>query len=102
MSVRIELLPLLLAIALASFACRVGGFWLMRFVTVTPRIDSALRGAPIAVMAGIVGPAAFRGSLPEWIGLAAVALATRFTRNELGAAVVGVAAVAMARWVLPA
>jgi len=51
MTLRLELLPLLLALALASFACRAGGFWLMRFVNVTPRVQSALRAAPLAEVA---------------------------------------------------
>lgn len=97
MSFRVELLPLLIAVTLASFACRAGGFWLMRFVNVTPRIQAALRAAPLAVMIGIVVPAALRGSLAEWIGIATTALLMRFTRRDLVATLSGVAAVAVCR-----
>lgn len=97
MTLRSELLPLLCALALASFACRAGGFWLMRFVTVTPRLRATLAAAPLAVMLGIVTPAALRGGLPEWIGLAATFAAMRLWRNDLIAMFCGVAAVAICR-----
>ena len=100
MSFRVELLPLLVAVTLASFACRVGGFWLMRFVQVTPRLQAALRAAPLAVMIGIVVPAALRGDVAEWIGIATTALLMRLTHKDLVAALSGVAAVAATRALL--
>jgi uncharacterized membrane protein len=99
-SLRPELLPLLIALALASYACRAGGFWLMRFVTVTPRLRATLAAAPLAVMLGIVTPAALRGGIPEWIGLAATFAAMRLWRNDLVAMFVGVATVALCRALL--
>lgn len=101
MTLRAELLPLLCALALASFACRAGGFWLMRFVTVTPRLRATLAAAPLAVMLGIVVPAALRGGLAEWIGLAATFVAMRLWRNDLIAMFCGVAAVALCRSLIP-
>jgi len=101
MTLRGDLLPLLLAIALASFACRAGGFWLMRFVTVTPRLRATLAAAPLAVMLGIVTPAALRGGTAEWVGLAATFLAMRLWRNDLVAMFCGVAAVALCRGLVP-
>lgn len=100
MSFRVELLPALLAFAMASFVCRAAGFWLMRFVTVTPRVKAALAAAPLAVMLGIVAPAAVRGELPEWLGLGVIALVMRATRNDLIAALAGVATVALGRALL--
>ncbi len=85
------------ALALASYACRVSGFLLMRYVTITPRIEAALRAAPGAVMVGIATPALSSGKPPEMIALAAVLITMRLTRNDLIASVVGVAAVAVAR-----
>jgi uncharacterized membrane protein len=96
-TLRVELLPLLLAVALAAFVCRAGGFWLMRFVSVTPRVDAALKAAPLGVMIGIVFPAALRGAIPEWLGLVVAALVMRFTRRDLVAALAGVATVAVTR-----
>jgi uncharacterized membrane protein len=100
MTLRPELLPLLLALTLASYACRALGFWLMRFVNVTPRIEAALNAAPLAVMVGIVTPAAVRGGPPEWLALAVIAVVMRRTGNDLVAALSGVATVALGRWLL--
>ena len=97
MTLRLDLLPLLLAVTLASFACRAGGFWLMRFVNVTPRIQAALKAAPLAVMVGIIVPAAVRGGLAEWLGLGVAAIVMRVTRRDLAAALSGVATVAISR-----
>ena len=102
MSFRFDLLPLLVAVTLASFACRAGGFWLMRFVKVTPRVQSALKAAPLAVMVGIIVPAALRGSLPEWLGLAVAAFVMRLSRRDLVAALSGVATTAICRLFVPA
>lgn len=96
-----DFLLALAAMAAASYACRLGGFVAMRFVTVTPRLDAALRAVPLSVMLGIAAPAlADRGGPAEWIGLAAVVLAMRLTRNDPLAAIIGVAAVALARALL--
>jgi uncharacterized membrane protein len=97
---RAELLPLLLAVSLASFACRAGGFWLMRFVNVTPRVQAALKAAPLAVMIAIVVPAALRGGVAEWIGVTMTALVMGLTRRDLVASLAGVATVAVCRAVL--
>jgi uncharacterized membrane protein len=85
---------------LASFACRAGGFWLMRFVTVTPRLKAAFDAAPLAVMVGIVAPAATRGHLPEIAGLLVIVVVMRLTRSDLVAALSGVAVVAIGRQLL--
>ena len=96
-----DFLLALAAMAAASYACRLGGFVAMRFVTVTPRLDAALRAVPLSVMLGIAAPAlADRGGAAEWIGLAAVVLTMRLTRNDPLAAIAGVAAVAAARALL--
>jgi uncharacterized membrane protein len=100
MTFRPELLPLLLALTLAAFACRAGGFWIMRFVRMTPRIQSALRAAPLAVMLGIVAPVAARGHPPELLGIVVTAAVMRLTGSDLGAALAGVATVAVCRALL--
>jgi uncharacterized membrane protein len=97
MSVRSEFWVILGALAVVSLFCRFGGFWLMRFVTITPRLEAALKATPLAVMAGIVTPPILQGSWPEWIALAATALVMRLGGNDLAAAVAGVAVVATLR-----
>lgn len=88
----------LAALALASYGCRAGGFWLMRFFAITPRLEAALRAAPLAVMIGVVTPAALHGGVAEIGGLAAAALAMRVLGNDLVATLAGVVAVALLRY----
>ena len=90
----------LAGMALTSFACRIGGFLLMGYVRITPRVEAALKAIPLAVMVGIVTPAAVSGKLPELFGLLAVGVVMKLLRNDLAAAVAGAAAVAVVRWAL--
>ena len=96
--------PFLLALAgmaIASYACRIGGHLLMGYVRITPRVEAALKAIPLAVMIGIVTPAATAGKLPELAGLAAVAIAMKLTGKDVVAVLAGVAAVGLCRWLLP-
>jgi len=96
--------PFLLALAgmaIASYACRIGGHLLMGYVRITPRVEAALKAIPLAVMIGIVTPAATAGKLPELAGLAAVAIAMKLTGKDVVAVLAGVAVVGLCRWLLP-
>ena len=97
MSVRLDFLIFILALGFASLACRLSGFWIMRFVDITPRMEAALKATPLAVMVGLVIPAALRGGLAEIIAIAVTALAMKITRSDLLSAVIGVAVVAIGR-----
>ncbi len=85
------------ALAVASFSCRALGFFLMRYVTFTPRVSAAVQAVPLAVMLGILVPAAAAGGAAEWAGLALAALAMKITGNDLVAMLAGVAVVAFMR-----
>jgi uncharacterized membrane protein len=100
MAVESTFLLALAGMALASFACRISGFLLMGYVTITPRVEAALKAIPISVMVGIVTPAATSGKLPELLALLAVGVVMKLVRNDLAAAVAGAATVAVARWLL--
>lgn len=97
MNVSPQFLLALAAMAAASFFCRAGGFFLMRFVTVTPRLEAAISAIPPAVMIGIIAPTIARGQPAELLGVASVVLIMKATGNDLLAALVGVTAVALAR-----
>lgn len=97
MSLEPGFLPLLLAMAAASFACRAGGFWLMRVVPVTPRLEAALKATPLAVMVALVAPVAARGEPASLAALAVVLVAMRLLGSDLVAALAGVAAAALLR-----
>ena len=100
MAVDATFLLALAGMALASFACRISGFLLMGYVTITPRVEAALKAVPLAVMVGIVTPAVTSGQLPELLALLAVGVVMKLVRNDLAAAVAGAATVAIARWLI--
>ena len=100
MAVEATFLLALAGMALASFACRISGFLLMGYVTITPRVEAALKAIPLSVMVGIVTPAATSGQLPELLALLAVGAVMKLVRNDLAAAVAGAATVAIARWLI--
>ena len=100
MAVDSTFLLALAGMALASFACRISGFLLMGYVTITPRVEAALKAIPLSVMVGIVTPAATSGKLPELLALLAVGVVIKLVRNDLAAAVAGAATVAIARWLI--
>jgi uncharacterized membrane protein len=93
-----DFLLTVLALAGVSFFCRAGGFVMMRFLKITPRIESALQAVPLAVMIGIVTPSAATGRLPELAALVAVGATMKWRDNELLAALAGLAVVAGGRW----
>ena len=69
----------------------------MRFVTITPRLEAALKATPLAVMVGIVAPVAAKGNTIELAALAAIIITMRVIKNDLLAALVGVGVVALGR-----
>ncbi len=97
MNIRTEFFLFILALGCASLACRFCGFWIMRFVDITPRVEAALKATPVAVMVGLVVPAALRGGAVEWAGIVVSGIAMKLTNNDLLAAVIGVAVVAVGR-----
>jgi uncharacterized membrane protein len=96
-SIRPEFLLFAAILGVASLVCRLGGFWIMRFVDITPRLEAALRATPLAVMVGLVTPAALRGGIVELIALVITGFAMKATRSDLLSAVIGVAVVALGR-----
>jgi uncharacterized membrane protein len=98
MTLRPEIFLLIVILGAASLLCRISGFWLMRFVTITPRLKAALNATPLAVMVGIVTPTAASGNPAELAALAAIVLVMRFWPNDLAAAMAGMFVVAIWRW----
>ena len=100
MSIDPAFVPLLLAMAVVTLFSRTIGFFAMRFVPDSRRVEAALKATPPAVMIGIVAPAGARGSVPELLALAVTLTAMRLTGNDLLSAVGGVAVVAGLRAVM--
>lgn len=87
----------ILGMALVSYACRIGGFWAMRYVPLSGRVRAWLSGIPMAVMGAVLAPAALRGGPPEWAGFVVTFAAMKFTGNDLVAVGAGILVVALGR-----
>ncbi|WP_270939434.1 AzlD family protein [Falsiroseomonas oryzae] len=93
MSLRWDVLLAILGMALVSYACRAGGYAVLRSIRPPPFVEAMLRHLPGALFMAYVTPPLVAGSLPAWIGAAAVVGVQLATRN-LGLAIcAGVAAV---------
>lgn len=97
MTIRGDVLLAILMMGLASYACRVGGYWLMRYVALTPQVEAWLGAIPIALMGAILGPIAAKGGPPEWLGLATAIGVMKTTGNDFLSAAAAVFVVAATR-----
>ena len=85
--------------ALATYACRGGGYWLFRQIKPSPLLRSILSYVPGALFVSFVVPAMVQGgvqAIAGGIGTIAVMLATRNTALSI----IGGVAVAWAVWAL--
>ena len=89
---------MLLVMVAAAVACRVGGFLLMAWLPVSPRLEAALRATPLSVMAGITALALAGGQVADALALGGVVVLTVITRNDVMSAIAGVGIVAVLRW----
>jgi uncharacterized membrane protein len=93
MELRPDVLLAILGMALASYACRAGGYAILRSFRPPAFIEAMLRHLPGALFMAYATPPLVAGSVPAWIGAAAVVGVQLATRN-LGLAIcAGVAAV---------
>ena len=93
MEFRADVLLAILGMALVTYACRAGGYAILRSIRPPVFVEVMLRHLPGALFAAYVAPPLVAGSWPAWIGAAAVVAVQIGTRN-LGLAIcAGVAAV---------
>jgi len=89
----------ILLMALVTYACRAGGYWMMGRVTISPRVEAGLQYLPGAVLISLVAPAMAEEGIPGVLAVIATAIAMRASRNLLVALVAGVGTVWLARQV---
>jgi uncharacterized membrane protein len=87
----------ILAMAAVTYATRIGGVLLMRFVPMTPRVIGALRYLSNSVLVAIVVPAAIEGDNALRLAVVISALVMALTRQMTGAMLAGVVAAAIFR-----
>ncbi len=101
MELRSDVLLAILGMALVTYACRAGGYAILRSVRPPAFVEAMLRHLPGALFMAYVAPPLLNGGLAAWIGAAAV-VATQLLTRDMGLAIVaGVAGVWGAQALLP-
>jgi uncharacterized membrane protein len=93
MSVRGDVLLAIIGMALVTYACRAGGYALLRAFRPPPFVEAMLRHLPGALFMAYATPPVLAGGPPAWIGAAAVVAVQLATRNLGVSIVAGVAVV---------
>lgn len=100
MGVLEELVPVVLAIlamGLATFAMRAGGFWMMGHVPLTPRVRRMLEALPGSIIVAIIVPVVAKAGAAAVLAVVTAAALMLLRRNEFLAVTGGVIVAAVAR-----
>lgn len=87
----------ILAMAVATYAMRAGGFWLMARVPLTPRLRRMLEALPGSVVVSAVLPIIVREGPVAALAIAAAGVVMVIARKDLVAVLAGMAVAAAAR-----
>jgi uncharacterized membrane protein len=87
----------ILAMAIATYAMRAGGFWLMGHVPLTRRVRRMLEALPGSVVVATVLPIIVRDGLAAALAISAAGAVMLIARNDLLAVITGMAVAAAAR-----
>jgi branched chain amino acid efflux pump len=85
------------AMAAVTVASRLGGYWLMGYVTLTPRIRRMLDALPGSIIVAAALPVAVNGGPVVMFAIVAAMGVTIIRRNDFIAVVTGMAVAALAR-----
>jgi uncharacterized membrane protein len=84
----------ILAMAAATYPMRVGGFWIMGRVPLTPRVRRMLEASPGAVIVATILPLIVRDGIPAALAVLAGGAVMLVWRRDYLAVVAGMAAAA--------
>jgi uncharacterized membrane protein len=90
-------LAAIVAMAVATYAMRAGGFWLMGHVPLTRRVRRMLETLPGSVVVATVLPIIVRDGLAAALAISAAGAVMLIGRNDLLAVITGMAVAAAAR-----
>jgi uncharacterized membrane protein len=80
-----------------TVASRLGGYWLMGYVTMTPRVRRMLDALPGSIIVAAALPVAVNGGQVVMFAIMAALLVTIIRRNDFIAVITGIAVAALAR-----
>ena len=92
-----DVLLAIAAMTAVTLSLRLGGYFLMSYVTVTPRVRRMLDALPGSVIAAAVLPVALQGGPVAIAAVALAMLAMYLSRSDIVAIVVGVGTAALLR-----
>jgi uncharacterized membrane protein len=92
-----SVLAAIVAMAIATYAMRAGGFWLMGHVPLTRRVRRMLEALPGSVVVATVLPIIVRDGLAAALAISAAGAVMLIGRNDLLAVITGMAVAAAAR-----
>ncbi len=81
----------ILGMGVATYATRAGGFWMMGYVTLSPRLERFLRQTAGGVLVAIVVAAVMKGDPAMWAGLTAAVGFMIVLRKSMTAILIGMA-----------
>lgn len=85
--------------ALATYACRGGGYWLFRQIKPSPLLRSIMAYIPGTLFVSFVVPSVIQGGLQPMVGAAGTLAVMLATRN-MALSIAGGVAAAWAVWLL--
>jgi uncharacterized membrane protein len=80
-----------------TVASRLGGFWLMGYVNITPRVRRMLDALPGSIIIAAALPVAVNGGPIVLLAITAAVATTIIRRNEFVAVITGMIVAALAR-----
>lgn len=92
--IRGDVLAAIVAMAAATYACRAGGYVILRAVRVPPYVQRMLANLPGPLFCAYVAPSLAQWGLAGWVAGAAVMVVQIATRNMAASILSGVAAMA--------
>lgn len=94
---RPAVLAAIAVMVVVTVASRLGGYWLMRYVKVTPRVRRMLDALPGSIILAAVAPVVINGGVVTMLAIAVAVVAAVLTRSDFLAVAAGMAFAAVAR-----
>jgi len=95
--VRSDVMIAFAVMMVVTVASRLGGFWLMGYVNITPRVRRMLDALPGSIIIAAALPVAVNGGPVVLFAIAAAVATTIIRRNEFVAVITGMLVAALAR-----
>lgn len=94
---RAEVWIAIAVMAVVTVFSRLGGYWLMAYVPVTPRVRRMLDALPGAIIISAIAPVVLNGGVVVIVAVLAAIVVTVIKRNDFIAVTTGMLVAALAR-----